>query len=118
MRRVSGRREQVVTLYSPRAKAKVDHGLSAAAVALLDSLRIPSTPPPGWVTAKQMSDYLGITKNAAVEKINRMGWKRILIQADKTPPTYYYGPEHSTTSSTAKPTVNKAKQQMKPSANP
>lgn len=101
-----------------RTKAKVGHGLSEAAVALLDSLRMPSTQPPGWVTAKQMADYLGITKNAAVEKFNRMGWKRLLVKKDGLAPAYYYGPEHSTTSKTAKLTVSKAKQQMKPSTKP
>jgi len=65
-----------------------------------------------------MSDYLGITKNAAVEKFNRMGWKRILVKKDGLAPAYYYGPEHSTTSKTAKPTVSKAKQQINPSTNP
>ena len=118
MRRISGRREQLDVEDTARTKAKVGHGLSAAAVALLDSLRIPATPPPGWVTANQMADYLGITKNAAVEKINRMGWKRILIQADKAPPAYYYGPEQAIASKTAKLNVSKARQQIKPSTKP
>ena len=109
MRRVSGQREQLDVEDTARTKAKVGYGLSAAAVALLDSLRIPTTPPPGWVTAKQMADYLGITKNAAVEKINRMGWKRILIQVDKTPPTYYYGPKQAQAIQTAKPRASNAR---------
>lgn len=79
--------------HSARAKAKVDHGLSAAAVALLDSLTIASEAPAGWITAKQMSDYLGITKQAAVEKVNRMGWERLLVKKHGVAPAYYYGPK-------------------------
>jgi Fic family protein len=70
----------------------VGHGLTSAAVALLDSIRIPTKAPSGWVTAQQLADYLGISKNNAVKKINRMGWKRMLVQSNKMPPTYYYGP--------------------------
>lgn len=79
--------------HSTRAKAKVDHGLSAAAVALLDSLTIASEAPAGWITAKQMADYLGVTKHAAVEKVNRMGWKRLLVKKQGLAPAYYYGPK-------------------------
>lgn len=93
MRRVSRRREQVDPAHFARTKAKVDHGLSAAAVALLDSLTIASEAPTGWITAKQMADYLGVTKHAAVEKVNRMGWKRMLVKKHGLAPAYYYGPE-------------------------
>ena len=79
--------------HSARTKDKVDHGLSAAAVALLDSIRIESEPPTGWVTAQQFGDYLGVSKNAAVQKMKRIGWERVLIQRPGRAPAYYYGPK-------------------------
>lgn len=104
--------------HTARTKAKLDHGLSEAAIALLDSLSMASEAPAGWITAKQMADYLGITKHAAVEKVNRMGWKRMLVKKDKLAPAYYYGPEQTITMQTARPTTSRARQQIKPSTKP
>lgn len=104
--------------HSAREKAKLDYGLSEAAIALLDSLTIASEAPAGWITAKQMADYLGISKQAAVQKINRMGWKRVLVQKDRMAPAYYYGPEQAITMQTARPTTSKVRQKINPSTKP
>jgi hypothetical protein len=71
----------------------VGHGLSKAAIALINAIRLPEVPPDGWVTYDQLMDNLGITKDTAYRLIRKYRWRSIRVQPKFGKAQTYFGPK-------------------------